>query len=110
MVAESGIWLIESPVSMVAGEQIAYSVDWQGATYVSEPAVQVYKNGADITELALAGDDEHVVTGNVLTLKKLHAAESDGGASYVLVISATVDGNRERRKLLVQLAKPAAEG
>lgn len=109
MGAESGVWLIDSPVSMVAGEQIAYSVDWQGATYVAEPEVLVYKNGADISAQALDGGDDHVVTGNVLTLKKLHAAESDGGASYVVVITAQVDGNRERRKLLVQVVKPGAE-
>ena len=104
--SQSGVWLIESPVSMVAGEQIAYSVDWLGATSVSAPQAGVYRNGADITAEAMDGEDAHSVSGNVLTLKKLRALDDDGGACYVLVVTANVDGNLERRKLLVRVVKP----
>src|SRR3990172_1421494 len=86
MESETTVWLIESPVVMVEGEQIAYSVDWQGA----------------------AGD-EHVITGSVLTLKKLRARSGDGAARYVLVVEAEVDGNLERRKLLIHIARASAE-
>lgn len=106
---ESNVWLIDSPVSMVAGEQIAYSVDWQGATSVSAPQAWVYRNALDITTQAMDAGDAHTVTGNVLTLKKLRALDADGGACYVVLIAALVDGNQERRKLLVQVVAPSAE-
>lgn len=106
---ESGVWLVDSPVTMVEGEEIAYSVDWQGATQVSSPDVQVFKNHVDITAEAMAGGDAHIVNGSVLTMKKLRAAETDGGARYVVMIEALVDGNLERRKLLVQVVRASAE-
>ncbi len=107
--ADSAVWLIDSPVSMVAGEQIAYSVDWQGATSVSAPQAAVYRNGVEITASAMDAGDAHVITGSVLTLKKLRALDVDGGARYVVLISAQVDGNQERRKLLVQVVSASAE-
>jgi len=106
---EKTVWLIDSPVSMVAGEQIAYSVDWQGATSVSAPQAVVYRNGADVTSEVMDAGDAHIITGSVLTLKKLRALDADGGARYVVLIGAMVDGNQERRKLLVQVAAPSAE-
>lgn len=107
--AENPVWLIDSPVSMIAGEQIAYSVDWQGATSVSAAGATVYRNGLDITAQAMDAGDAHVITGNVLTLKKLRALDPDGGARYVVLIHAQVDGNQERRKLLVQVVSASAE-
>lgn len=53
--------------------------------------------------------DAHVINGNVLTLKKLRALSTDGGARYVLVVEADVDGNRERRKLLIHIVRAGAE-
>lgn len=103
------IWLIESPATMVEGEQIAFSVDWQGAARVSDPVAAVYKNGVDITSETMDAGDEHVINGNILTLKKLRARETDGGARYVLLIEASVDGNVERRKLLIHIVRAGAE-
>jgi hypothetical protein len=103
------VWLVESPITMVEGEQIAFSVEWQGAARVSEAEATVFKNAVDITGQAMEGDDDHVINGNVLTLKKLTAGATDGGARYVLVVKAEVDGNLEKRKLLVQVVKAAAE-
>jgi hypothetical protein len=108
-VSEDSVWLVESPVTMVEGEQIAFSVQWLGAARVSEAGAVVFKNTVDITDAAMAGADAHVVNGNVVTLKKLTAAETDGGARYVLVVEADVDGNREKRKLLVKIVKLSAE-
>src|SRR5690606_313631 len=53
VMSEKNVWLMDSPVSMVAGEQIAYSVDWQGATSVSAAQASVYRNGVDITSEAM---------------------------------------------------------
>lgn len=106
---DANVWLVESPVTMLEGEQIAFSVDWQGAARVSAAEVIVFKNGVDITEETMEGDDEHVINGNVLTLKKLTARSADGGARYVLVIEADVDGNLERRKLLIRVVRANSE-
>jgi hypothetical protein len=103
------VWLIESPLTMIEGEQIAFSVDWQGATRLSDAETSVYKNGVDISAQTMDAGDEHVINGNVLTLKKLRARDTDGGARYVLVVEADVDGNRERRKLLIYIARAGAE-
>ena len=109
MESENNIWLIESPVVMVEGEQIANSVDWQGAARVESPSTVVFKNDGDITAQTMDASDEHVITGSVLTLKKLSARAGDGGSRYVLLVEAEVDGNVERRKLLIHIVKPGAE-
>ena len=109
MSIDSTIYLIESPVTMIEGEQIAFSVDWQGAASVSDAAAWVFKNGADITAQTMDAGDEIIINGNVLTLKKLRARSADGGARYILVVEALVDGNRERRKLLIHIARAAHE-
>ena len=110
MVSVTEFWLIESPISMVEGEQIAFSVDWQGASLVSDPEASVYKNGVDLTEQVMDAGDEHVINGNVLTLKKLRARSEDAGAGLVLVVEANVDNNRERRKLLIHIVRASHEG
>ncbi|MCW5878286.1 MAG: hypothetical protein KIS80_05410 [Anaerolineales bacterium] len=106
---EDSIWILESPLVMVAGEQIAFSVDWQGAANVANPTAQVFKNGADITAQTMDAADQHLVNGNVQTLKRLRARPQDGGARYVLLVQAEVDGNLERRKLLVHVARAGEE-
>jgi hypothetical protein len=110
MTKEKEIWLIESPVTMVEGEVIAYSVDWLGANKVENPGVTVYKNGADVTSSVMVSGDSHSVSGNVLTMKKITAGNNDGGSRYVVVIQSTVDQNTEIRKLLIQVVKADEEG
>lgn len=105
----TGIWLIESPVQMVEGEVIAYSVDWLGASKVETPAVVIYKNGQDVTSLVMVSGGSHVVSGNVVTLKKITAQDNDGGNQYVVVVECGVDNNTERRKFLVQVVKASQE-
>lgn len=105
----NGVWLIESPITMVEGEQIAFSVNWLGASKVTSPVVDIYKNGADITEEVLGAGDEYVISSNVLTLKKLRARDTDGGAKYVMVIEANVNSNTERRKLLIHIVRSESE-
>lgn len=107
--SEASVWLVESPITMVEGEQIAFSVEWQGAARVDQAEASVFKNAVDITDAAMAGADAHVVNGNVVTLKKLTAGANDGGGRYVVVAEADVDGNREKRKLLVKIVKLSAE-
>lgn len=110
MSKDNEIWLIESPVTMVAGEVIAYSVDWLGASKVESPSVTVFRNGANVTSSVMVSGDNHVISGNVLTLKKITAGSNDGGSRYVVVIQCGVDNNTEIRKLLIQVVKPYEEG
>ncbi len=109
METQTNVWLIESPVVMVEGEQIAFSVDWQGAASVVNPGAAVYKNGADISAETMDAGDQNVVNGTVQTLKLLRAREGDGGSRYVVVAAADVDGNHEKRKLLVHIVRAGAE-
>jgi len=102
-------WLIESPVSMVEGEAIAFSVDWLGASKVEDPSTTVFKNGQDITETAMVSGDDYVISNNVVTLKKITAGSNDGGACYVVAIGCTVDNNAEIRKLLIRIVKANSE-
>jgi hypothetical protein len=110
MVDTKEIWLIESPVTMVEGEVIAYSVDWLGANKVENPNIKVYKNGSDYTSTCMVSGGSHVISGNVLTMKKISAIANDGGSRYVVVIQCGVDNNTEIRKLLIQIVKAYEEG
>lgn len=110
MAKEKEIWLIESPVTMVEEEVIAFSVDWLGASKVESPSVTVYKNGSDVTSSVMVSGDSHVISGNVLTMKKITTGANDGGSRYVVVIQCGVDNNTEIRKLLVQVVKASDEG
>ena len=107
---EKEIWLIESPVTMVEGEVVAYSIDWLGASKVESAVVKVYKNGTDVSDTTMISGDSNVISGNVLTCKKITALTDDGGSRYVVVIQCDVDNNTEIRKLLIQIVKPSDEG
>lgn len=102
------ILVIESPINMIEGETITYSLTWQGASSLSSPNAFVYKDGADITSTAMPSG-AHAVSGNVQTLKPLEAGATDGRKKYVLIVECAVDGNTERRKLIVNIAKASAE-
>ena len=105
----SDLWLIESPVVMVEGESIAYSVDWLGASKVESPDVKVYKDGQEVTSTVIGASPNHTISGNVLTMDAITAGVNDGGASYVVVVQCGVDNNTEIRKLLIRVVKSEAE-
>jgi hypothetical protein len=97
--------ILESPIEMIEGEVITYSIVWEGAASVANPTAAVYRNGEDYTVTAMASGDSHSVSGNVQTLKAITAGAQDGGEEYVVVIQAEVDGNTERRKLVIEILK-----
>lgn len=101
------IWVVEREQAMLEGEAIAFSVTFIGATTVASPSSTVYKNGTDISETVLSGSDS--ASGSTITLKTITAQEGDGGSVYVVVASAAVDGNTEKRKFLIRVAKPSQE-
>lgn len=104
----SDILLVESPISMIEGESITFNITWQGAGSLSSPTAIVYKKGADITSTVMPSGS-HSVSGNVQTLKPLTPSTNDGGQKYVIVVQCEVDGNTEKRKLMVNIVKASAE-
>jgi hypothetical protein len=92
---------------MVEGEAIAFSVDFLGATTVTSPTSKVYKNGADYSSTVQSGSD--AVSRTVVTLKTITAQDNDGGAVYVVVVQAVVDGKTEKRKFLIRVVDSEAE-
>jgi hypothetical protein len=104
------IWLVESPVRMIEGEEITFSVEWSGAANVETPSSKVFKNGVDITGTVMISGDQDTVGGNVQTLRRITAQSGDGGSRYVIEVSADVDNNTEKRKLLIQVVRPGDEG
>lgn len=107
---KDSIWLVESPLTMMEGEEIAFSVEWSGAVSVSDPTSQVYKNGEEITEEVMVCGDSESASGNVHSLRRITAQSGDGGERYVVAMHANVDNNIEARKLLIYIVKPGAEG
>lgn len=103
------LWLLESPVSLLEGEAVAFSVEWLEAGQVSAPDAWAFKDGEDITADVMAGEDEHTVRGRVMTLKRLAPRPGDGGQRYVLLVQAEVDGNVERRKCVIQVGRENRE-
>lgn len=98
----------ESPISMVEGETITYSIAWLGASSLSSPGAIVYIGGSDESATAMPSGT-HTVSGNVQTLKPIVAGSSDGGKVFVVAISCVVDGNTEIRKLLINILKDESE-
>lgn len=104
------IWLVESPLTMIEGEEIAFSVEWSGAVNLADPQSKVFKNGVDVSESVMISGDSDSASGNVQSLKRITALSGDGGTRYVVEVCANVDNNIEKRKLLIQIVKPGDEG
>lgn len=102
------LWLVESPLDMLEGETITYSVLWEGATTVASTSATVYRNGADVTSTVMSAGS-HTQSGNVSTLKPLVAQSNHGGSKYIVAVQATVDGNTELRKFEILVIKPDEE-
>ncbi|KKK59940.1 hypothetical protein LCGC14_3029340 [marine sediment metagenome] len=101
--------IIESPVYMIEGETITWSITWLGVSSLASPTAVVYKDGTDVSSTVMASGS-HLVSGNVQTLKPVVAGSTDGGKRYTVIIEAVVDsGNTERRKLMVIIIKASAE-
>lgn len=95
---KSDPYLLESPYPTVAGESLPLTVTYDQATSVSSPSVTAYKNRADVTN-TLFPTNTPTASGNVVTLSTLTGMV--GGNTYVIAISATVDGATIIRKLVV---------
>jgi hypothetical protein len=102
------VWVLESPITQLAGENVVYSILWQGADQLSSPDEAIYKDGASTDSAATyfpSGTSS--VTGNIQTLENLSALVS--GSRFVIVATCTVDGDIRQVKILVLCPDTAGE-
>lgn len=110
----SDVYLIGSPVKMIEGEAIQWSVTFRGASSLSsqDATVLLVKEGADnedITSEVFISGDSHTVSGGALLLKKLTARDGDAGETYLVVVEALVDStNFEKRKFEIKVVDDAS--
>jgi len=100
----SNVWIKESPVAMVEGEVLPFTVLFEGAESVSSPVSTVFKGGQDYSsEVQLSGDSD-LASGNVVSIKKITAKPGDAGSHYIVNVQAVVDSVRtEIRKLKINI-------
>lgn len=95
---------IESPVKLVEGESITFSLTfWDSVTSVS---CLVYRNNTDVTSTVMPSGSTSV-SGKVATLKPATALV--GGARYVFSVTGTVAGNTRVRKFVAIVQKDERE-
>lgn len=99
-------YLQESPYPTVAGENLMLTVTYDQATTVASPSVAAYKNRATVTS-TLFPTNSPTASGNVVTLSPLTGMV--GGNTYVIAITATVDGAIVIRKLVVPCSLASSE-
>jgi hypothetical protein len=100
------VWLLESPISIVAHASVSIplTVVFPWATSVSAVSdVKVYKGTEDTTATNMPSGS-HTSSGNSLTTKNLTALVP--GATYTIVIVATVDGITDAWMLEVRARDP----
>jgi hypothetical protein len=101
------LWLTESPLEIIEGEVIVYEVEWEDADTVTGTTAKVFYNDDDVTsDVMITG--AFAQSGNVSTLKGITALAAHENGSYVVSVQAAVDGNTEKRKLLLDVLDEAA--
>jgi hypothetical protein len=115
MTKKTDLWLEESPIDVVAGEKVTYSVTWTGKTAGSGPETHIYKNNKLMDKTMLAHNEDTSIVNAisngsppVQTLPTISFGEKDGGSEFVLIIQATVDGQTELHKCLFRCVKKGA--
>ena len=101
------IMCVESPVSVVEGETITFSVTFWGAATTSSTIVYRNQSSTAVTATIMPSGSQ-TESGNVVTLKP--ATAFTGGSRYIFAVTATVAGNVRVRKFMVICAKDEKEG
>jgi len=99
------VWVNESPLTLVAEEDVIFTLQWIGGSSLASPAMLAYADGTDVSSTVLTGTT--TVSGDVQTLKKLTAMTP--GVTYVLEIQCDIGSNTEFRKLLVYAVSRSSE-
>ena len=98
----------ESMISVIwqyPSETYTYVITVEGTNAPTSPTVVVYKNGTDVTATVMP-TGSHTVSGQNITLKPLTLLTA--GSDYAVIVNATIAGNTESRKLIVQCVDPKA--
>ena len=95
--SKNQVWVRESPYYMTVGESLTFSYVWEGSgSAVSSSDTKVYLDSVDVSSTYLSGSSSQ--SGRTTTCE-VFAPTIEG--KFVLVISASVDGNTEIRKCLI---------
>jgi hypothetical protein len=97
------IYVIESPINMIAGETKAYTVDFLGTTAVSAPVATVYFKKADVTATVMPSGTA-TAAGTSATMKPLKALEQYAGTMWVW-LQVTRGGNTELAGIEVKVTR-----
>lgn len=99
------IWVNESPLTLIAEEDVIFTLQWIGGSSLASPVMKAYADDVDVSATVLTGTT--TVSGDVQTLKKLTAMTP--GVTYVLEIQCDIGSNTEFRKLLVYAVSRSSE-
>ena len=99
------VWVRESPLDVVEGEELSYDMTWEIGTTFSDPSAKIYRNNRDVSAtMMLSGAD--AVAGRVQSIKKISNFKANN--VYIVDIKCTVDGNTEIRKLQLNCQSPGS--
>jgi hypothetical protein len=96
-----------SPIFAYPAESFALQILVLGTNAPSSPNVTVYKGRSDVTSTVMSSGS-HSVSGQVITTKPVTASTLVANAIYTFMITATIAGNVEQRKLVVRVLDPKA--
>ena len=99
------IFILESPISLTEGDKPTYSIVLSGATTIASATVEIYKNGSGsniATTLSMTSGNFSYGVGSLTTPTFQNFV---GGNKYVAVITVTVDGVVEVRKIQFNVQK-----
>lgn len=101
------IFALESPISLVEGDEPVFVSTHAGVTTVSVASgtLEIFKNGSntDLAATHLVSGDSLSASGNQVTWKKITALE--GGNQYVVVLGCAEDGVFVHRKVVLNVQK-----
>ena len=105
------IWTVPgsptSPIIMIEGDVITFSVKYTGASSAAASAITCYKGETDISSTAFAGSTSE--SGDTVTWKALTAGASDGGEVYIVASKCTVDTNTLTVKTYIKIVPDESE-
>lgn len=102
----NNIWVNESPITCVEGDEPAFTITLSGVTTASNPSTKIYKNGQDTTSTNIPTGSASA-SGNVITLPVIK--NLIGGSIYVVSTKVTLDGVVGTKKIMLIVQKPGEE-
>ena len=99
-------WVKESPVTVSASDEPVFAITYTGATTITSPTAAIYLSGNDSPCTSTNMSGASVATGNVVSTPVIKNLK--GGNTYIVVITATVDGVKMARKIELRVQKDSA--